>query len=348
MIIWMLALAAFAVAGCTIEPPLHLRRALNVIVKVLWKAEVYPDGIKPTGVTLYIFRDGEFYQQHITASVDSCTLHLEPGKYKLYMISQSPDEYAWMEFSNMESMDSAKVSVLETRSSWFTRADDNEPLIGNPEMMTVGVSDEFEITAEMLEEFKEATTGVDDETADELVRYYTIRVPVNPRSIVSQYWISVYSEHADLLKAVRASTSGMARSFNLTKDQTGPDTGTQLITQWKLIMDDPINRVGHIDGIITTFGFPNGEMPSPDRDPSLNIATLLVDNSTVENYVFKVGNLITSGKPPDGYRALYRLILGSVENPVMHPPEVYPETEASGLDATVDGWEEGETVEIDM
>ena len=85
--IFALTLAAILVAGCSIEPPLHLRQSMEVIVKVLWKAEVYPDGQKPDGMTLYIFRDNEFYSQLTTSQVDSCIVLLEPGRYRLYMIS---------------------------------------------------------------------------------------------------------------------------------------------------------------------------------------------------------------------------------------------------------------------
>ena len=133
----------------------------------------------------------------------------------------------------------------------------------------------------------------------------------------------------------------------LTGDQTGDEEGTQLISEWSLTMDDPFTRVGHLDGKITTFGFPNGELPSPLRDPTLNVAALLVDDSTVEQYVFNVGDRITGGEPPLGYRNLYRLILGSVEKPEIHPPDVRPEG-ASAFDVTVDDWGIGDSVEVSM
>lgn len=344
--IWAVV-TAILVAACAIEPPLHLRQALRVIVKVLWKAEVYPEGIKPSGVSLYFFRSGEYYMQQTTSAVDSCRVELGPGQYRLYMISQSPEEYAWMQFSNLEDFDAASVSVVETKSTWYSKADD-EVLIGNPEMMTAAVSEDFEVTAEMIEELRRKTAGADDSTAEGYVQYFTIRVPVAPRPVVAQYWISIYSENVDVLKAIRASTTGMARTYHLTQGVTGPESGTQLITQWKLIMDDPVNRIGHIDGIITTFGFPSGDEPSPDRDPALNVAALLVDNKTVDTYEFQVGNLITSEEPPEGYRALYRLILGTVENPAIHPPDVHPADEASGLNAIVDDWDEEETIDVEM
>ena len=315
---------------------------MEVLVKVLWKVDVYPEGIKPDGVTFYVFREGEFYMQHTTANVDSCVLQLAPGRYKLYMISQSPEEYWTMDFENMQDIDNARVSVVETKSSWYTRADD-EVLINNPELIVAGVSDEFEVTEAMIELHNRTITK-----AGENVVYYTILVPVDPQSITSQYWVTIYSDNADVLKAVRASTTGMARTFYLTQGKTGDEEGTQLITQWTLTMDDPERRVGHLDGYVTTFGFPRGELPSVQRDSTLNVSTLLVDNETVENYKFYVGDKIKlEDNPPQGYRYLYHIIFGSIFEPAIHPKDVEPPVDA-GFDALVDEWEEGATLDVPM
>lgn len=363
-ILLLLAAAMTLIFSCERRPLFYVEEAgVKVVVKVIWKVEVYPDGVKPSGVSMYFFRDGKFFRSETTSNVDSCAVQLEPGRYRLFMISQSPEEYNQMEFDDMADFEKACVRVMETRSKWYTKGDD-EMLISNPEMMVAGISEEFEVTEAMVENYQHynytlrmrqrqlaaSQRSYDAELtrAEAMVNYYTIRVPVYPRSIVSQYWVTIYSDNADVLQSVRASTSGMARSFLLTQDKTGPEEGTQFITQWSLTMDDPVRRVGHVDGRITTFGFPNGEMPSPQRDSTLNVSTLLVDNSTVQNYVFNVGDKITSEVPPTGYRGLYRLIFGSTSEPAIHPPDVVPEGEAGSFNATVSAWEEGETVDVGM
>lgn len=339
--IFALTIAAILVAGCSIEPPLHLRQSMEVLVKVLWKVDVYPEGDKPNGVTLYFFREGELYMKHTTSQVDSCVVQLEPGRYRLYMISQSPEEYWSMDFEDMTNFDNARVSVAETKSSWYTRAE-NETLINNPETIIVGVSDEFEVTEAMIELQKRALTK-----AGENVVYYTILVPVDPQSITSQYWVTIYSDNADVLKSVRASTTGMARTFYLTQGKTGNEEGTQLITQWTLTMDDPERRVGHLDGYVTTFGFPRGELPSVDRDSTLNVSTLLVDEETIENYVFYIGDKIKLEEPPAGYRHLYRMIFGSIFEPAIHPKNVKPKG-TGGFTAGVTDWEEEINSEVEI
>ena len=61
-----------------------------------------------------------------------------------------------------------------------------------------------------------------------------------------------------------------------------------------------------------------------------------------------MGNLISGEAPSPGYRMLYRLILGSVDNPVLHPPDIHPPDDVSGFDATVSDWEDGEIIDISM
>lgn len=364
--LWIIVLAALAMlAGCQRRPLENIyATTVRVIVKCLWTVEAYPEGVKPSGVTMYFFRDGEYYTTITTANVDSCTVQLPEGRYKMYMITQSPEEYWKMQFDHMTDFANASTSLRTTVATWATRGS-GEEVVENPEILCAGVSDEFEITAKMTEDYQYyysylkkmmAASGAGTKAGDddityykERVEYYTIRIPVAPKNIVSQMWVSIYAKNADVLKSVRASNSGMARTFELTQNTTGGEEAIQIINQWKLTMDDEVNRIGHIDGIITTFGLPNGETPSAKRDSTLNVSALLIDDKTQADYVFNTGDKIKQIAPNPGYRAMYRLIFGTVENPVIELPDVIPpDGKASGMDATVEDWEEGETVEIPM
>ena len=157
--------------------------------------------------------------------------------------------------------------------------------------------------------------------------------------------VTVYAGNADVLKSVRASTSGMARTWELTQDVTAADEAIQIINQWTLTMDDEGRRVGHVDGIINTFGLPNGEKPSGERDPSLNVSALLIDNTTVADYIFQVGDKITVLDPNPGYRGMYRLVFGSADNPAIVLPDVKP-AGGGGFAASVSDW--GEEIETDI
>ena len=335
------AMAALLILGsCAIDPPLYLRQAFKTIVKVIWKADVYPEGRKPVGVTFHIFRNGEPYDKQTTSNVDSCRIHLVPGKYRIYMISQSPEEYWTMEFNDMDNFDGTYIRLNENEVDWLT-PDPDSPVVFNPEMLMVGVSDEFEVTEEMANNFGNGDVVVPGENGG-YVSFYTLTIPVTPMSVISQFWISIYSANADMLRSVRASTSGMARTFLLTQGVTGEEECTQIFTDWTLEIDDEEKKIGHLDARITTLGLPRGEMPSVMRDSTLNVATLLVDNKTVERYTFFVGNKIfLDDPPPQGYFHLYRLILGTVENPVITPSIVEPaDTGGGGFTAGVTDWDD--------
>ena len=364
--LWLFALLLLVTAaGCQRRPlELMYRSTVRVIVQCIWNAEAYPEGQKPTGVTMYFFRNGEYYTSITTANIDSCEVDLGEGHYKMFMISQSPEEFWRMEFANMTSYDEASTFLRESEANWATRAAGDEVVVENPEVICAGVADEFDITDEMTEEYQyyysnltklKAMTATDTKADEDItyyqekVEFYTLRIPVYPKNIVSQLWVTIYAGNADVLKSVRASMSGMARSFELTHNTTDSDEAIQLINQWSLTMDDEANRVGHIDGIITTFGLPNGETPSAVRDSSLNVSTLLIDNVTTADYKFQVGDKIKVQTPTPGYRNMYRVTFGSVKDPAVKLPDVKPsEDSKSGMDATVSDWETGETIEVPM
>jgi len=340
--LWIIVLAALAtLVGCERRPlEVIYRSTVRVIVKCIWQVEAYPEGIVPSGVTMYFFRDGDFYSTVTTANVDSCEVQLPEGHYRMYMITQSPEEYWKMDFSNMTSFSEAATTLRSSNITWYTRTD-NEEVVENPEILCAGVADEFDITIRQTEQYQyyysnytklksstRADVSDDDLTYfEERVEYYTIRIPVYPKNIVSQMWVTIFSDNADMLKSVRASNSGMARTFELTQNTTSGEEAVQIINEWRLTMDDNERQIGHIDGLITTFGLPNGESPSTKRDSTLNVSALLVDNKTVEDYVFNTGDKIQLLPANPGYRGMYRLIFGSLEEPAIHPPRVDPEGE---------------------
>ena len=365
IVILAMALLA-AVVGCQRRPlEVAYQSTVRVVVKCIWKVDAYPEAEKPSGVTMFFFRDGRYYSSVTTSNVDSCVVQLEEGRYQMYLISQSPDEYWRMQFEHTTDYEDAAVRLRETSSAaWAAKASNaDEAVVENPEILCAGVSETFEITATQTEEYqywynslrklraakdtKSGSKSDDERYYEERVEYYTIHVVVNPTNIVSQLAISIYAGNADVLKAVRASTSGMARTFELTQDRTATESAIQVMREWRLTMDDEGRRVGHIDGVITTFGLPNGEDPSVKRDSSLNVSALLIDNATIADYKFEVGDKIRMLDPNPGYRHLYRLVFGSVEQPAISLPDVRPEPgTGGGFSAGVEDWGEEQVAEV--
>lgn len=351
-------------SGCTRRPlEREFGGAMKVIVKCFWSLDNYPEN--PTGITIYLFREGDPAPRVITTtSVDRYEMNLGVGKYKLYVISQSPGEYWTFDFENMDSYDDAQVTLIENPSSWFARYTkvDDEVVVNNPENLAVGMAEPFEITQEMIDKYlkyyeqyehdhiydpREGWKGGDGSNHD-YGGLDIIEVPVTPMNITSQLWVTVYAGNAHMIKGMRAATTGFARTFGLTQSTTAHESVSQALNEWQLEMLTKAEmKIGRLDGMITTFGLPDGAVPSPDRTPDLNISTLLVDNSTVHDYVFKVGDKITLEERNPGYRNLYRLILGSPDDPAIIIPEVDP-APGGGFTAGVADWEDEYNVDIPL
>ena len=353
----VLLLFAAIFASCERRPLEYISSlTVRVIVKCIWEVNAYPEGERPTGITLYIFKDGTFYNSVTTSNVDSCEVMLEKGHYAMYMISQSVDEYGTMEFEDMTNFTRAR-SILEAGTAdWATRGPD-EIVVQDPEVLMAGVAQEFDVTEEMAVEYQKTYktwTDKKNQNADaqeissleEQVKYLTVRVPITPYNVVSQFWVTIYVGNADMLQSMRASVTGMARTFDLTLDVTDIEQATQVIRYWSLDMDDQPQHIGHVDGIITTFGLPEDQTPSTLRDSTLNVSALLVDNKTVADYVFNVGDKIQELEPNPGYRKLYRLIFGSMADPAIVLPDVIPVESGGGFTANVTDWEDEIEAEI--
>ena len=357
-------LLAAVLAGCERRPLEYISSlTVRVIVKCIWEVRAYPEGERPTGMTMYFFKDGQFYNSVTTSNVDSCEVMLEKGHYSMYMISQSTQEYGTLDFEDMTDFTRARTILEAGTADWATRGPD-EIVVQDPEVLLAGVAEEFDITEDMAVEYQRTYkqwsdkkremaenggTGEDEQEIQSLeqeVQYLTVRIPVNPSNIVSQFWVTIYVGSADMLQSMRASISGMARTFDLTLDVTDVEQATQVIRYWSLDMDDQPHHIGHVDGIITTFGLPEGQTPSTMRDSTLNVSALLVDNKTVADYVFNVGDKIQELQPNPGYRKLYRLIFGSKEDPAIVLPDVIPVESGGGFTANVTDWDEEIEAEI--
>ena len=357
-------LLAAVLAGCERRPLEYISSlTVRVIVKCIWEVRAYPEGERPTGMTMYFFKDGQFYNSVTTSNVDSCEVMLEKGHYAMYMISQSTQEYGTMEFEDMTNFTRARSILEPGAADWATRGPD-EIVVQDPEVLLAGVAEEFDITEDMAVEYQRTYkqwtdkkreiaegggTSADEQEIQALedeVQYLTVRIPVYPSNVVSQFWVTIFVGNADMLQSMRASITGMARTFDLTLDVTDVEQATQVIRYWSLDMDDNLHHVGHVDGLITTFGLPEDQTPSTMRDSTLNVSALLVDNKTVADYVFNVGDKIQELEPNPGYRKLYRLIFGSKEDPAIVLPDVIPVESGGGFTANVTDWDDEIEAEI--
>lgn len=360
-------MAIFALGSCERRDlEIYYTPVCKVIVNVDWRdfLEV------PTGMTMYFFRENNEAPITITtSSVYSAEVNLPVGKYKMYLINQSVGEFGTIGFDDMNKYDSAKTFLEVANNSWYTPTK-SEQVVVNPENIGVAIAEPFEITQSMVDDYQKkyevwktkvlayenaSGTKSGDSGAGEITELSKFEselassvyvIDTKAQNVISQLNVRIYAKNADVLRTVRSSVSGMASTFELTKFTTDKGIATQLLESWTLQMDNLGTRVGHVEATITTFGLPEGVDITAGRDSTLNVSCLLVDNKTVADYIFDVGDKIKVKQGKRGYRRYYELVIGTKEKPAISLPDVKPPPGGGGFKATVQDWED--TIEADI
>lgn len=345
----------------------------RIKIKVDWTQFVE----RPTGMTLMMFNDADHLTQLTTNDVDSVYVTLPEGHWRVYVFNQSTSEFGSISFSGMDKFETPEAYVDDVvKGNWYTNTVGraaNERVVNEPENLGVGLG-EFVITNKMVEQYNEfrskvkakSKSGTKAEFLDSELDtvYETTAVELTPRNVVSLLEVTAYFKGIQNLYSARASITGLAEGFFLTKDRPNDNVVTQLLESWTKYVDSDDPTLGYVKlkSNISTFGLPGGYEDVEDftkRDSTLNLFTMscmLRDLSTTLDIPFNVGHKFEVEKYELGIgtqvtiaiRLVLKLEIG-YEDPI-ELPDVPPATggNASGFDATVDDWEEGETVEISM
>jgi len=346
-------------AGCDRRPlELYFSPEAQILVKCDWSG--FPE--VPTGMTMYFFKDGETDPKVITTSdVYQTKVSLEAGHYKMYLINQSPNEFGSFAFKGMDAYTTTGSYLTSITSQWYTTKADTSIIGHDPENLGVGIADEFDITPELVEQYQAIYTrykehiysktesGSDDEDYQAELDKLTKEVDVIAYNVVSQLNIKVYVNNIYNLRSARASLTGMAGGYLLTKSSTTDGTATQLMETWSKTINSSDATKGYIETSITTLGLPGGILTTEGREASLNLLSLsllLVDNSTIKNFEFNEGNNIKIERGAQGIKLELNIVIGTESDPAIVLPDVDPTPDQSGggFSAKVDDW--GEQIDV--
>ena len=344
----------------------------RVKIKVDWSQFVE----RPSGMTLMMFNDDDELTQFITNDVDSVYVTLPEGHWRVYVFNQSTFEFGNISFSGMNKYETPEAYVSETITrTWLSSrksGTQSERVVDEPDKLGVGIG-EFVITDRMVQQYAEFRSKVlarnnstkasfEDSELDSV--YETTAVELTPTSVVSVLEVTAYFRGIQNLYAAHATITGLAEGFYLTKGRPNDNSVTQILENWTKYVDENDPTLGYVKlkSNISTFGLPGGYEDVEDfskRDSTLNVFTMtcmLRDLQTRMDIAFNVGHKFEVQKyefglgtqVSIGIRLVMKLEIG-YDAPI-ELPEVPPATgdNASGFDATVDDWEEGETVEIPM
>lgn len=353
---YILSLAVLIAAlGCQRRPLEYFYKPeAKIILEVDWSD--FPE--KPTGMTIFLFKEGEAARSITTSVVDRTELNISAGRYKLFVMNQSITEIGGVSFKNMGSYENAEAVLSKVASKWYavmkgviaSSEEDDLPGVGiQPDDLGIALSGEFTISEEEVKNFQyqyakwrkgKGKQDGDGEAADDAPidkdapALRTISVAAH--NVVSRLHIKINFKNIQNLASVRASMESLAESFYLTQDNTSRAEVAQLIEQWNLVKTS--EKEGYVESTISTFALPDGVTSVANRNPQANIFTvqaLHADHKTITTEVFPVGDKFRITVRPKFYRLYMDLEVGPIEL-----PDIEPTDNSGGFITTVVDWDD--------
>lgn len=305
----------------------------------------------PTGMTVTVFPQEGGLNEVVTTQTNTISyalFSLPVGRYHSFVYNQSPSEYGSLSFRGMDKFETAEVYANPRESHWYeNRGDEGSRVVTEPEWFAADCLENLVITEAMVEQtakdylpqLLQSRSRADNSI---LVGEYT------PLNLVYTITVKVHIEGIYNLRSARASLSGLAEGYYLGQGKPTSNKVTQLMEDWQLTIDSTDPTKGTIVAKITCFGLPYGHQGTAEEN-ELVLSLLLVDNKTVKDFVFPVGDDFEANIEED--IQLQQNLALHLELEITDPlPDVKPEGDSGGggFDAVVDDWGEEENVDIEM
>jgi len=311
----LLLLFAVIIASSCERQPLIYGRWHDLKVVVDWT----DFGVPPTGMTLFFYHeDGSNIVAFSSNDVDSTTVRLKEGKYNVLLINLSPAEFGAIGFDKMNSYETAQAYIDKTLSSWYNY-NGNSQVAKIPEKFGVARYEWIEVL------------GLPNE-----------KLEMKPKCKVYTNYVMIRIEGFHNARSVRGAMRDMSGTYSMREDTVTSDKITHLIENWKLVADSLDKTRGYVWGSFKTSGSESiGSNVNPS-DVQLDVSFLLVDNKTVENYTFNVGDRIKRYQN----QMILTLDIGIThtggnrpeDNPVILPDVNPIWNNGGGFDVNVDNW----------
>lgn len=302
----------------------------------------------PTGMTVMVYpQEGgtdKVVTQH-TNTISHAVFALPAGRYHSIVYNQSPTEFGSVSFRGMDKYETAEVYANLTDSHWYVaRGDEEGRVVTSPEWLATDRVEDMRVTQEMVEKTGQEYLVQLTEGRSRVDNSYLIGEHI-PQNIIYTVTVKVHIKGIYNLRSSRASLTGLAEGYWLGKGKSTGNKVTQLIEGWKTVIDPEDPTRGTIVAQITCFGLPDGHQKHPEEN-TLGLSILLVDNKTVLNFPFLVGDKFKESINENVQLSLSLELEVTIEDPL---PDVEPEGGGNGgFDATVDDWGDEENIDVNM
>lgn len=333
---WLTGLCLCALLCSCEHDELCYRHPHTVPVRIDVDWEPFSRYETPTGMTVTLFPgDGSTPFKTVTNTIDHAVLDLPAGIYHTLVFNQSESEFGSFTFRGMDSAESAVVAVQRS-SRWYTCTDE-EPVVTEPEWLGVGNLSHAEVTQDMIDARSSAVA------VSRAVEPAAIACVV-PQNVVHTVTVRIHVIGINNLRSARAALMGMSEGYMLTQGKRLDSKVTYLMENFKVRKDEHDPTRGVIEASFTCFGLPQNHAALPDEN-EMTLELLLVDNKTVKNHRFFVGDRFVKVRD-DGLELLVEVEVDVDGNPVVLPDVPPAGGSSSGFDATVEDW--GEAIQQDI
>jgi len=348
------------ISACDRRPlEVYYPEAAIVKLNVDWLSEFKQT---PSGMTVLFAKDGDaITQTTVTNSVNSTTVSLKPGTYKMLIFNQSKDEFGSIYFQNLTSYTDALALARNVTTRTTQKWDEGVTYMCDPERLGYA-TDEIVITEEMLEEqavFVNYEHRNDSRKTVDSVLYVYNEV-VYP--LTTTLYVRARVRGIGNMLSVEGNIDGLANGCQLSQVWRTGETGTLLLSGWKTTLNSDNQSEGWITITVNTFGLPRGKEYLASRNAEDNVITLnfTLKDGTTKLFRFNVGKFIhyiNNGEPgselhPADVVLALELILDA---PILDETDiiVLPDVEdkkikGGGFDAEVAPWEDGGTIDIGL
>lgn len=296
----------------------------------------------PTGMTAYAYplseEDTDNYR-FVTHDISSITLDLEVGSFHTLVFNQSESEYGTVEFANLDDYNTAQVRVVETKANWYSTKSPDTKVGSEPEWLAVGRAENVEVTEEMVQRAEEEFLANREEKLTRATQGQTINdvATVTPISVIKQVEFIVYCEGLYNLRSVRASVDGMAEGCILSTGLNTEIPVSHTIDEWQISPYPHDITTGDLTATLCTFGIPSSHTADPSEN-TFTIHLLLVDNETVVDYDFQIGDILSQFNDLDGSDGQIQKVVVNLRIPDPLPDVKPVGGEDGGFDINVDNW----------
>ncbi len=338
----------------------ELTYSYNPTVEIVINADWSDMSEEPSGMSVYCYPDdGGSPVIKQTNSVNSTTVSLGVGEYKILVFNQIPSDFGTINFNYMDDYEQAEVTAASTTSKWYASKSDDEELVRDPEELAIATYHTVDVTQAAVDEvlgLTEKYEGTDMEIEPYIIIY------VEPKVVIKTTRVTVAIDGIDNLASVRSTLTGMASGYDISEQTTHASYATHLLESWSIINIEEFDVTqGDIVAYFTCFGLPEITVQTRDVDSSwggtIYLDYLLVDLATIvssEHLLYDKTTLITNDEDATNRSDSEESEIDDADVDIsididdgVSLPDVEPVGGSSGgFDAQVDEWTGEEKVEL--